>query len=92
VRVLESCFDAALQRVVPGRGRTRLFLHPPRQPAAVDGLLTNFHLPRSTLLMLVSTFMSLSNVLAAYRLAIREKMRFYSYGDCMLLLPGQGDS
>jgi S-adenosylmethionine:tRNA ribosyltransferase-isomerase len=54
----------------------------------VDGLLTNFHLPRSTLLMLVAAFSSTERVLAAYRLAIRERFRFYSYGDCMLLLPG----
>jgi len=54
----------------------------------VDGLLTNFHLPRSTLLMLVSTFAPRQAVLAAYRLAAAERWRFYSYGDCMLLYPG----
>lgn len=84
VRVLESCArdDGS---VVPGSGRTELFLHPPRRPKAVDRLLTNFHLPRSTLLMLVSTFADREKVLAAYALAVRERMRFYSYGDCMLL-------
>ena len=86
VRVLETCADPATRTVTPGCGRTRLFLHPPYDPAIPDALLTNFHLPRSTLLMLVSAFSSVEHVLAAYRLAIRERMRFYSYGDCMLLL------
>jgi S-adenosylmethionine:tRNA ribosyltransferase-isomerase len=53
----------------------------------VDALLTNFHLPKSTLLMLVSTFASVESVLAAYRLAVRERFRFFSYGDCMFLVP-----
>jgi S-adenosylmethionine:tRNA ribosyltransferase-isomerase len=87
VRVLETCADSEDGTVRPGRGRTRLFLHPPMVPRAVDGLLTNFHLPRSTLLMLVCTFSSVANVLTAYRLAIASRFRFYSYGDCMLLLP-----
>ncbi len=87
VRVLETCADEQ-GRVKPGKGGTRLFLHPPRKPRAVDGLLTNFHLPRSTLLMLVATFVSTEKLLAAYQLAIRERLRFYSYGDCMLLFPG----
>lgn len=86
VRVLESCWDPDSGQVIPGKGRTRLFLHPPAKPRAVDGLLTNFHLPKSTLIMLVSTFSSVEKVLAAYRLAIRERLRFYSYGDCMLLI------
>jgi S-adenosylmethionine:tRNA ribosyltransferase-isomerase len=86
VRVLETC--ATDQRTVtPGNGRTRIFLHPPKTPKVCDGLLTNFHLPRSTLLMLVSTFTSVEDVKAAYELAIKNQFRFYSYGDCMLLLP-----
>lgn len=85
VRVLESCTDAG-GTVVPRQGQTRLFMHPPDEPRAVDVLLTNFHLPRSTLLMLVSCFSSREQVLAAYRRAIAERLRFYSYGDCMLLL------
>ena len=88
VRVLETCVDPQNpNRVLPGSSRTRLFLHPPMKPKITDGLLTNFHLPRSTLLMLVSTFSTTENVLAAYQLAIKERFRFYSYGDCMLLLP-----
>ena len=84
VRVLESCVDAD-GKVHPGRGRTDIFLHPPYRPRAVDMLLTNFHLPKSTLLMLVSCFCEREKVLAAYEIAKRERMRFYSYGDCMLL-------
>ena len=84
VRVLESCADAS-GRVRAGCGRTDIFLHPPYRPRAVDMLLTNFHLPKSTLLMLVSCFCDREKVLAAYEEAKREKMRFYSYGDCMLL-------
>lgn len=84
VRVLESCVDAAGQ-VRPGHGQTEIFLYPPYRPRAVDALLTNFHLPKSTLLMLVSTFADREKVLAAYQYAIANRMRFYSYGDCMLL-------
>ena len=87
VRVLETCADSAPRTVRAEAGRTRIFLHPPYQPVVPDLLLTNFHLPRSTLLMLVSTFSTRENVLAAYRLAVSERLRFYSYGDCMLLAP-----
>ncbi|MDT8389849.1 MAG: S-adenosylmethionine:tRNA ribosyltransferase-isomerase [Lentisphaeria bacterium] len=83
---MESCWDEKTSAVVPQNGRTRLFMYPPMRPRAVDGLLTNFHLPKSTLLMLVSTFSSAENVMAAYRRAVAENMRFYSYGDCMLIL------
>ena len=89
VRVLESCVDAD-GIVHAGRGRTDIFLYPPYRPRAVDMLLTNFHLPKSTLLMLVSCFCEREKVLAAYETAKRERMRFYSYGDCMLLYPGGG--
>ena len=84
VRTLETC-AAADGSVAPGSGRTDLFMHPPYQPKAVDMLLTNFHLPRSTLLMLVSCFLPREQLFAAYRLAIKEGFRFYSYGDCMLV-------
>jgi len=89
VRVLESCADAD-GKVHAGCGRTDIFLHPPYHPRAVDMLLTNFHLPKSTLLMLVSCFCDREKVLAAYEVAKREKMRFYSYGDCMLLYRRRG--
>ena len=85
VRVLESCCDAN-GILIPQSGRTDIFMYPPYRPKAVDMLLTNFHLPCSTLLMLVSCFCEREMVLAAYEKAKAEKMRFYSYGDCMLLI------
>ena len=84
VRVLESCVDDN-GTVHAQAGRTDIFLYPPAVPKAVDMLLTNFHLPKSTLLMLVSCFVPREKVLDAYQLAIEEKFRFYSYGDCMLI-------
>ena len=79
-------------KVVAGEGRTRIFLYPPRRPRVVDGLLTNFHLPQSTLLMLVCTFCEHDKVMAAYREAVARRLRFFSYGDCMLLLPEDGEA
>lgn len=67
-------------------GATDIFIYPPYQMKAVDTLLTNFHLPCSTLMMLVSAFASRDLILEAYREAVSEKYRFYSYGDCMLIL------
>jgi len=84
VRVLESC-AAPDGTLTPRRGETGIFLYPPYKPRVVDRLLTNFHLPKSTLLMLVSCFAAREHILAAYELAKREKFHFYSYGDCMLL-------
>lgn len=84
VRVLEACAVADGQ-VQAGEGETAIFLHPPYRPRVVDLLLTNFHLPQSTLLMLVCCFAEREQVLAAYRLAVQQRLRFYSYGDCMLL-------
>ena len=84
VRVLESCCDST-GFLTPRSGRTDIFLHPPYKAVSADMLLTNFHLPCSTLLMLVSCFCEREMVIAAYRKAVENKMRFYSYGDCMLL-------
>ena len=67
-------------------GSTSIFLAPGHRFRIVSGLLTNFHLPESTLLMLVSAFAGREAVLAAYAHAIREGYKFYSYGDCMLIL------
>jgi S-adenosylmethionine:tRNA ribosyltransferase-isomerase len=67
-------------------GETDIFIHPPHDFRVVGALLTNFHLPQSTLIMLVSAFAGRELVLEAYRQAVAEKYRFYSYGDCMLLL------
>jgi S-adenosylmethionine:tRNA ribosyltransferase-isomerase len=73
-------------RVRPGEGDTRLFIRPGHAFRAVDALVTNFHLPRSSLLVLVSAFAGREQVLAAYREAVAERYRFFSYGDAMLLL------
>jgi S-adenosylmethionine:tRNA ribosyltransferase-isomerase len=67
-------------------GETDLFIYPPFTFRVVDALLTNFHLPRSTLLMLVSAFAGREFILRAYDEAVRYRYRFYSYGDCMLIL------
>jgi S-adenosylmethionine:tRNA ribosyltransferase-isomerase len=85
VRVLES---AARRdgKLFEQRGETDIFIYPPAKIHHVDSLLTNFHLPRSTLLMLVSAFAGREFLLAAYAAAIRERYRFYSYGDCMLIV------
>jgi len=72
--------------VEPGEGETRLFLRPGSRFQVVDALLTNFHLPRSSLIMLVAAFAGRERVLAAYREAVRAGYRFYSYGDAMLVL------
>jgi S-adenosylmethionine:tRNA ribosyltransferase-isomerase len=81
-RVLESQPEGPLA----GRsGTTDIFIRPPRQLQRVDALLTNFHLPESTLLMLVSAFAGRNFIMEAYQEAIRERYRFFSYGDCMLI-------
>ena len=92
VRVLESVALENRGRLVPGPGKTRLFLYPPAEFRVVSALLTNFHLPESTLLMLVSAFAAPGQkggrelVLEAYGQAVKERYRFFSYGDAMLLL------
>ena len=85
VRVLETVAQPD-GRVVPGSGVTDVFIYPGYHFRAVDVLVTNFHLPRSTLLMLVSAFAGRERVLSAYAEAIREGYRFYSYGDAMLII------
>ena len=87
LRALES--EAADGAMRAGSGETRLFVTPGYRFRVVDRLVTNFHLPRSTLLMLVSAFSGRENILAAYRHAVRERYRFFSYGDAMLLEPAQ---
>jgi S-adenosylmethionine:tRNA ribosyltransferase-isomerase len=84
VRTLETLSDEE-GRVQPGAGRTGLFILPGHRFRAVDAMVTNFHLPRSTLLMLVSAFAGRERILAAYGEAVRERYRFYSYGDAMLI-------
>jgi S-adenosylmethionine:tRNA ribosyltransferase-isomerase len=86
-RTLEHCAQiAAGSLLVPHSGSTNIFLSPGHRFQIVQGLLTNFHLPESTLLMLVSAFAGREAVLAAYAHAVRQRYRFFSYGDCMLLL------
>ncbi len=85
VRTLESA-SGADGEVLAREGATDLFIYPPYHFRAIDVLLTNFHLPRSTLLMLVSAFAGRDFLLRAYEEAIRERYRFYSYGDCLLIL------
>lgn len=84
-RVLEACADDR-GGVTPARGRTRLFIQPPYRPRAVDALITNFHLPRTSLLMLVAAFAGRERILEAYAEARARGYRFYSYGDAMLIL------
>ncbi len=86
VRTLEHTFRQGGGRIAPGGGETALFVYPGFEFHVVQGLLTNFHLPESTLLMLVSAFAGRELILEAYAHAIREQYRFFSYGDCMLIL------
>ncbi|MFC1526427.1 tRNA preQ1(34) S-adenosylmethionine ribosyltransferase-isomerase QueA [Candidatus Latescibacterota bacterium] len=85
VRTLETCAgaDGGLQ---PGSGWTEMFIYPPYAFRAVDAMVTNFHLPRSSLLMLVAALAGREQILAAYGAAVAEGYRFYSYGDAMLIL------
>ena len=85
VRTLESA-AARPEGFGAGQGRTDLFIHPPYTFRAVDAMVTNFHLPKSTLIMMISALAGREFVQEAYREAIRERYRFYSYGDCMLIL------
>jgi S-adenosylmethionine:tRNA ribosyltransferase-isomerase len=85
-RTVEAVASANGGRVVAGEGATNLFIYPGYDFRVIGGLLTNFHLPRSSLLMLVAAFAGRERILAAYQAAIHERYRFYSYGDAMLIL------
>jgi S-adenosylmethionine:tRNA ribosyltransferase-isomerase len=90
-RVLESLGSEAVDRKwrmeeQEHRGETDIFIHPPYPFRVIGGLLTNFHLPQSTLIMLVSAFAGRELVMEAYHQAVKERYRFYSYGDCMLVI------
>jgi S-adenosylmethionine:tRNA ribosyltransferase-isomerase len=86
VRTLEHCaLRATGGELKPHSGATEIFISPGFDFRLVGGLLTNFHLPQSSLLMLVSAFAGREQVLAAYRHAVQEKYRFFSYGDCMFI-------
>jgi S-adenosylmethionine:tRNA ribosyltransferase-isomerase len=85
-RTLEAVAAAGAGRIAAGSGTTDLFIHPGFAFRVIGGLLTNFHLPKSSLLMLVAAFAGRQRVLAAYAEAVKEQYRFYSYGDAMLIL------
>jgi S-adenosylmethionine:tRNA ribosyltransferase-isomerase len=76
-------------RLAPYRGATRIFIKPGHRFRAVDAMLTNFHLPESTLLMLCSAFVGRETLLAAYAHAVQARYRFFSYGDAMFLIPSK---
>lgn len=86
VRVLESAFDPQSGVFAAGAGETDIFLYPGRQLQATDAIITNFHLPQSTLLMLVAAFAGKDEILSVYREAVEEGYRFFSFGDAMLIL------
>jgi S-adenosylmethionine:tRNA ribosyltransferase-isomerase len=85
-RTLEAVAAAHDGRIVAGSGATDLFIYPGFEFQVIGGLLTNFHVPRSSLLMLVSAFAGRAQVRNAYDAAIAARYRFYSYGDAMLVL------
>ena len=84
LRTLETCVQN--RRLIPGKGQTDLFIKPPFEFEAVDRLITNFHLPRTTLLLLVSAFIGEELRQKAYAHAVAQRYRFYSYGDAMVIL------
>lgn len=84
-RTVESAATAD-GTVIAGRGNTDIFIYPGYQFKVIDSLITNFHLPKSTLLMLVSALYNRENILAVYKEAVEQKYRFFSYGDAMLIL------
>jgi S-adenosylmethionine:tRNA ribosyltransferase-isomerase len=86
VRALESAYDEDLRGVAAGGGHTTLFIYPGFRFKVVSQLLTNFHTPRSSLLVLVSAFAGRERILTAYETAVQEGYRFFSYGDAMLIL------
>jgi S-adenosylmethionine:tRNA ribosyltransferase-isomerase len=86
LRSLESSYDADTSHYIKSAGTTNLFVQPGDRVESIDGLITNFHLPESSLLLLVAAFAGKELILEAYRKAIENKMRFYSYGDAMLIL------
>jgi S-adenosylmethionine:tRNA ribosyltransferase-isomerase len=85
VRTLESAADES-GHVAAASGETRIFIRPPYRFRAVDHLLTNFHLPRSTLIMLVAAFAGYDLTMQAYHAAVDNRYRFYSYGDAMVVI------
>ncbi|HHV63317.1 MAG TPA: tRNA preQ1(34) S-adenosylmethionine ribosyltransferase-isomerase QueA [Firmicutes bacterium] len=85
VRTLETVADPS-GRIHPGHGWTNIFIYPGYNFKAVDALVTNFHLPKSTLIMLVAAFCGKENIMRAYKIAVDERYRFFSFGDAMLII------
>jgi S-adenosylmethionine:tRNA ribosyltransferase-isomerase len=85
VRALEHAIRQSPDTIQPGSGETSIFIYPGFEFQVVNAMLTNFHLPESSLLMLVSAFAGRENVLKAYEHAVKSRYRFFSYGDCMLV-------
>ncbi len=88
--VARSLESAAAESLRACSGDTALFIRPGFRFRVIDGLVTNFHLPGSTLLMLVAAYAGLESALAAYRHAVQQRYRFFSYGDAMLIWPAPG--
>lgn len=86
VRTLETVALGHGGAVVAAEGDSSLFIYPPYRFLVTDVMLTNFHLPQSTLIMMVSALAGRDKIMAAYREAVRERYRFFSYGDCMLIV------
>ena len=84
-RTLESVW-ASHGGIVSCSGNTSIFIYPGVELHAIDGLVTNFHLPESTLIMLIAAFYGYDKTMAAYKTAVEEKYRFFSFGDAMLIL------
>jgi S-adenosylmethionine:tRNA ribosyltransferase-isomerase len=85
-RALEDAARRGAGELRPGAAFADLFIHPPFEFRVISGLMTNFHLPKSSLLMLIAAFAGRERVLDAYRQAVAQRYRFYSYGDAMLVL------
>jgi S-adenosylmethionine:tRNA ribosyltransferase-isomerase len=84
VRTLETCL-LDHEEFIPMVGDTKIFIYPGFKFKAIDGLITNFHLPKSTLVMLVSALAGRENILNAYKIAVENKYRFFSFGDAMFI-------
>ena len=79
-------FEYSFNEVVPGSGASNIFIYPPYRFKVCDAMLTNFHLPQSTLIMMVSALAGRERILCSYAMAVRAGYKFFSYGDCMLIV------
>lgn len=88
-RTLETVASRNDGKIVASQGWTNIFIYPGYEYKAIDGLITNFHLPKSTLVMLVSALASKETIMNAYEQAVKEKYRFFSFGDAMFIRPAK---